>query len=272
MISGYFSYLYPFKLRKSVCSIEQLIDFLYQKLLISYPEIFQDAQLAEWWVHSRPHCCGHQLHYDSDESRIEAGGTPNHPVATVVLYLSQDEIGGPTMISDQLLNQSMGENTWLVHPKENRIVVFNAKYLHGVIPGVGPIPTGNIHDRRLTLMIGFWKALEATDKGLDHVGAGQPYPMTRTMEKDGGKTQFSWPMEFQSKVNWQVERNLDFTEIYSLPNYPMNHNNHNHSDGPSKWELESLEKYHIDYVQPFWIPLKEKPTSIEEYESFYQGF
>jgi hypothetical protein len=268
LVSGYFSYLYPMKTRFPLCSIEQIIDQLYGKLLLDYPDVFQEAQLAEWWVHSRPHCGGHQLHYDSDESRIALGGTPNHPVATVVLYLSSEKIGGPTMVSDQLLNQTLGTHTWLVHPKENRIVVFNAKYLHGVIPGVGEIPSKEVNDRRLTLMIGFWKKLEAKDQGRDHIGAGQPFPLSRLEEEevDGKrmKTSFSWSNDLQMKAEWSLERSLDFSSQRRTAT--------TFSSAEQKFELDSLEKYNIQYVSPFWIPLKEKPAPVEDYESFYQGF
>jgi hypothetical protein len=46
--------------------------------------------LAEWWVHSRPHSNGHQLHFDSDETRIMGGRTPQHPLVSTVLYLRYD--------------------------------------------------------------------------------------------------------------------------------------------------------------------------------------
>ena len=43
--------------------------------------------------------------------------------------------------------------------KVNRLVVFDAKYLHGVIPGRGTNPDPN--KRRLTFMVGFWKDIKA---------------------------------------------------------------------------------------------------------------
>jgi hypothetical protein len=46
MISGYFSYLYPFRQRQAISSMEQMIDYLYQTLLKVHP-IFQEANLGK---------------------------------------------------------------------------------------------------------------------------------------------------------------------------------------------------------------------------------
>ena len=89
---GYFSYLYPLRDRVAVCSIEQIIDYIYSVTCKYFPSV-KEAKYAEWWVHTRPHSNGHQLHYDSDETRIESGRSPAHPIASTVLFLS-DDIGG----------------------------------------------------------------------------------------------------------------------------------------------------------------------------------
>ena len=73
---------------------------------------------------------------------------------------------------------------WLVHPAENRLVMFNASLLHGVIPGKGINP--DINQRRLTFMIGFWRDIAATQRGLDHAGPAQYFP-------DIEKTKYNWP-------------------------------------------------------------------------------
>jgi len=52
-----------------------------------FPFLLSSQYTAEWWVHSRPHSNGHQLHFDSDETRIMAGRTPQHPIVSTVLYL-----------------------------------------------------------------------------------------------------------------------------------------------------------------------------------------
>jgi hypothetical protein len=62
--------------------------------------------------------------------------------------------------------------------------MFNASLLHGVIPGKGINP--DINQRRLTFMIGFWRDIAATQRGLDHAGPAQYFP-------DIEKTKYNWP-------------------------------------------------------------------------------
>lgn len=47
MISGYFSYLYPFTKRSALSSIEQIIDKIYQQLILIHP-IFQEATIGKY--------------------------------------------------------------------------------------------------------------------------------------------------------------------------------------------------------------------------------
>ena len=95
---GYFSYLYPLRDRRPMCSVEQIVDFIYQKTCERFPAA-KEATVAEWWVHTRPHSNGHQLHFDSDETRIEAGRSPAHPIVSTVLFLSED-IGGKNFMHE----------------------------------------------------------------------------------------------------------------------------------------------------------------------------
>ena len=78
----------------------------------------------------RPHSNGHQLHFDSDETAIEGGAAPVHPIMSSVLFVS-DVTGGPTLVTDQTLSGSLATQGWLVPPKRNRLAIFDAKYLHG---------------------------------------------------------------------------------------------------------------------------------------------
>jgi hypothetical protein len=142
---------------------------------------------AEWWVHSRPHSNGHQLHYDSDETRIMSGRAPAHPIVSTVLCLN-DDIGGPTVVTNQRLAGPLATEGYMVLPKTNRMVMFDAQYLHGVIPGRGLNPRPHNNQRRLTFMVGFWKEIAAKDRGLDTAGPGQPFP-------DLGRTKYTWPAE-----------------------------------------------------------------------------
>jgi len=53
----------------------------------------------------------------------------------------------------------------MVLPKSNRCVMFDAQYLHGVIPGRGVNSSPHTNARRLTFMVGFWKDIAAKDRG-----------------------------------------------------------------------------------------------------------
>lgn len=53
----------------------------------------------------------------------------------------------------------------MVLPKTNRCVMFDAQYLHGVIPGRGANSSPHSNARRLTFMVGFWKNIAAKDRG-----------------------------------------------------------------------------------------------------------
>ena len=190
-------------------------------------------------MHSRYHSNGHQLHFDSDETHLadhhllyendpDAHGSgsgssdavvlPVHPLVSSVLYLNlpdEEDIGGPTLVTDQLLSTSSvlssssslsleniamesnqsnitttcNNNTnnitndlsnrqgWLYRGQCNRLAMFNAKYLHGVIPGTlnnttttTTINNNNVHTkRRLTFMVGFWEHINARQRSTDVV-------------------------------------------------------------------------------------------------------
>jgi hypothetical protein len=88
-----------------------------------------------------------------------------------VLYLT-GSVGGATLMTDQTLagrkedgstSDGLASRGWFCHSKPNRVCVFKADYLHGVVPGRGlpPPPSatdGNGEDRRISFMVGFWKA------------------------------------------------------------------------------------------------------------------
>ncbi len=182
--SGYFSYLYDIHQHKPTNSIEQIIEYVNGVVCKYYPVVATDCKYAEWWVHSRPHSSGHQLHFDSDETRLHKESTPQHPLVSVVLFINDDSVGGPTLVTNQTLDGPSADKGWLVHPAENRLVMFNASLLHGVIPGKGTNP--NTNKRRLTFMIGFWRDIAATQRGLDRPGPAQYFP-------DPARTRFTWP-------------------------------------------------------------------------------
>lgn len=83
-------------------------------------------------MHSRPHTSGHQLHFDSDETGLMQGGSAVHPIVSCVMYLT-DDAGGPTLITDQTLVSGLAEQGWLSSPQTNRLLAFDARFLHGAV-------------------------------------------------------------------------------------------------------------------------------------------
>lgn len=156
---GYFSYLYHFRDAKASNSMEQILDYVYSIVSEQFPKVAEKATVAEWWVHSRPYCNGHQFHYDSDETNTSDGEAPRHPLATCVLYCCEAGndfiIGGPTLLTNQALPSSIKDiheetksvtgpvqdpqvlatKGYICLPKHNRMTTFDSRYLHGVIPG-----------------------------------------------------------------------------------------------------------------------------------------
>ena len=245
---GYFSYKYPLRERKSCNSVEQIVDLVYKRIEGMFPQV-KEATVAEWWVHSRPHCSGHQLHFDSDETRISQGGKPSHPICSCILYLEESgHIGGPTLVTDQTLAGNIATQGWLCFPKYGRLLAFDAKYLHGVIPGHGPTPSKG--KRRLTFMVGFWRKIEAKDRGIDKPGPGQPFP--------GVESQYTWHKEMQKTPELEMDK----------------------LEQGQKEDGKIEEDVQLQHVSSVWEPIdKEGSTSLllqgmklPGYTSMFQGF
>ncbi|XRB14172.1 Fe2OG dioxygenase domain-containing protein [Pseudoscourfieldia marina] len=141
----------------------------------------QKARFVEWWVHCRRHGRGHQLHFDSDAEGDGADG-PRHPIASAVLSLGAEGVGGPTLVTTQTReNANACGRGWLVMPAFGRLTVFDGRLLHGVIPGRGPAPTDD-NACRITWMCAFWDTIDAK-------GAAKPAPAAglghiRALRKD----------------------------------------------------------------------------------------
>lgn len=155
--SPYYSYVLPLKEAASVGTIDAVIHRLRNCLQIHFPAL-KSATSAEVWAHNRPHATGHQFHFDSDNE----GCTEiiRNPIVSCVLYLS-DGVGGPTAVTNQRLSShGLASTAWMVPATiSNRLVAFDGKLLHGVLPGTGSSP-----DRRVSLMIAFWKSLRVRDE------------------------------------------------------------------------------------------------------------
>jgi hypothetical protein len=185
--SPYFSYVMD--LRDRSASYGFLGDLAKQMqqlplLLQKFPQL-QNAHMVEVWAHNRPHASGHQLHFDSDD---EGRGGVRNPVCSTILYLSENQdIGGPSLVTNQRLSSThLATKGWLAHPQPRRLVVFDGGVLHGVIPGKG-VPSsitpsgskggdggGGSGSRRVTLMMAFWKEIQVRDEPTP--GSARPFP------------------------------------------------------------------------------------------------
>jgi len=111
-----------------------------------------DIQSVEWWAHAREGATvGHQMHFDLDELALPEA--VRHPVVSCVLYF--DSEGPPTLVTNQSVNSELEASVaWQCEPKRNRLLMFNGRNLHGVVPnGV------ECAQPRLTLMMGFWSSV-----------------------------------------------------------------------------------------------------------------
>ena len=60
---------------------------VFARHIIVYAQEAASAGLvAEWWLHSRPHTAGHQLHYDTDEASLRRKAGVHCPLVSSVLY------------------------------------------------------------------------------------------------------------------------------------------------------------------------------------------
>lgn len=151
----------------------------------------------EWWVHTRPVSAslGHNLHFDTDESKLAADGSITHPLVSSVLYLTAPPMSGPTIVFQQ--SPDATENApfaWYSIPKDNSFMTFPGNLLHGVLPCMSADaldeieilstldtlkeslikactetpPTDSLR-HRLSFMVGFWTRRvpeEMTERGL----------------------------------------------------------------------------------------------------------
>jgi hypothetical protein len=161
--SDYFSYLIP--LTNNVPNVENdgnnysnaygMIGIMTRRIQLflakKWKAVVQDATYCEMWAHNRPHATGHQFHFDSDNEGI--GTTIRNPICSCVIYLTADDTGGPSVITNQrLLSRSPADKCWLcfpdliqyqdvntskniANPDSVNVCVFDGNVLHGVMPG-----------------------------------------------------------------------------------------------------------------------------------------
>jgi hypothetical protein len=63
--SAYFSYLHAITDRPTN-ALEHILAYLHNLTCRHFPQVCE-AKFVEWWAHCRPHCSGHQMHFDSDD-------------------------------------------------------------------------------------------------------------------------------------------------------------------------------------------------------------
>lgn len=160
--SPYFSFIVPLDDLENFGVLGSIIHRIRDQLL-EWKPVLSTCGFVELWAHNRPHATGHQLHFDSDN---EGRDNLRHPAVSTILYLSPE--GGPSLITNQRhTSKSLATMGCCMLPKLNRLVAFDGRVLHGVIPGKGVSST-----RRVTLMLAFWKQIQVRDG----TGAARPFP------------------------------------------------------------------------------------------------
>ncbi|KAL9190975.1 hypothetical protein ACHAXT_000681 [Thalassiosira profunda] len=185
--SPYFSYVLPLDdiLSATDASTSRFgfIGDLARKI-ISCPIVQQkfpklcNAKFVELWAHNRPHASGHQMHFDSDD---EGRGGVRNPIVSTILYITAGDAttnndangnaaGGPSLVTNQKLSDNrLATKGWMAHPRPQRLVAFDGRYLHGVVPGKG-VRAG----RRATLMLAFWEKIQVRPGA--GPGSARPFP------------------------------------------------------------------------------------------------
>lgn len=214
--SPYFSYVVPLEHATSDFGfIGHLMHKCRRQLQSRFPDL-EEAKHVEMWAHNRPHASGHQMHFDSDNEGI--GGVRN-PIISTILYITGG-VGGPSLVTNQTLNdRRIANKGWMSHPREKRLVAFDGRVLHGVVPGKG-CKTG----RRVTLMFAFWKDIEL--RGGNEPVAARQFPMSSEwaslLRQDFACTQSTQPTPVEPIEVDRVYEKLDGTEWkLGLPNYDV---------------------------------------------------
>lgn len=137
-----------------------------------------------------------------------------------MLYLT--DTGGPTLITNQKLGGDLADKGWLVYPSENRLTVFEAEFLHGVIPGSGV--TADISDRRITFMVGFWDSITIQEKEGRGASRRCPknaswLPLISAKDPQLSKKMVRGPSTELPSV-WQSNNGAKLTNL-SLPHYDL---------------------------------------------------
>ena len=201
---GYFSYLHNLTDCTALAAdggdggdenlMEHVIAAVYALVCERWPHVSK-ARYAEWWAHCRPHSSGHQMHFDSED---EGHGELRHPIASTVLYIS-DRVGGPTLVTSQLPgDQHVCTRAYVAFPKANRLVAFDGRRLHGVIPGRGAVRAeaadeGSSH--RISVMVAFWADVKRKAQMHEDGTIAASHPWPRPSSSASWRDGFAGPVE-----------------------------------------------------------------------------
>ncbi|KAJ3331038.1 hypothetical protein HDU93_009965, partial [Gonapodya sp. JEL0774] len=197
--NGYFSYVVDLRAftgsndsKKPPTLFHCTLQYLLRLASHLFPERSQSITHAEFWAHCRPHTSGHQFHFDSENEGHGKGG-PRHPPCTAIVVLSDGTVGGPTIVTEQVLKTrkvangakrgllksrskadsnevetktGLADSAYAVNVAPGRVTVFRADVLHGVVPGKPPTPPSQersptFSNRRISFMVGFWDGMKA---------------------------------------------------------------------------------------------------------------
>ena len=179
--SPYFSYLIPLQKDHALLQQHGIFAFVHRlQIFLQSHFPVKHASYCEMWAHNRDHATGHQFHFDSDNEGCTE--VIRNPICSCILYLSDDNIGGPSIITNQrLTSNTLATKGWMCHPQLGRLVVFDGTVLHGVIPGKAAAHNGNPTPRRVSVMFAFWRKIRVreNDDGTNTVGgAARIFPET----------------------------------------------------------------------------------------------
>lgn len=175
--SPYFSYLLPLRrddMSMAGCGIASFVQRLQKFLEPTFP--VKNATYCEMWAHNRPHATGHQFHFDSDNEGCTE--TIRNPICSCVIYLT-DGVGGPSLVTNQRLSsRTLATAGWMCPAATGRMVAFDGKVLHGVIPGKAEFngTSERSSRRRVSVMFAFWRKIRVRDGTESTQGAALPFP------------------------------------------------------------------------------------------------
>ena len=235
--SPFFSYVMPLD-GAPQCGLDRVVRAVHARVCAAFPAA-KAARYAEWWAHCRPHSAGHQLHFDSDD---EGRGGVRNPIVSTALYLTSGA-GGPTLVTEQRVSDgALATHGWTVFPRANRLVMFDGRLLHGVIPGRGVAPAGGAA-RRITLMIAFWPHIRQRSDA--RPAAARPFPYEAA--NGGGGAGLKWP----TRMEWAAARDGEVAAAAAEDDAPR-----------LLWRVE-----------PVWQALGgEGAAAMPAYERCFQGF